>query len=386
MNPRPLGNMPADQFLSEYWQKKPLLIRNALPDIKSPVDADVLAGLACEEAVESRLIIRQGEEWELQHGPFNDELFSTLPKENWTLLVQAVDQCIPKAADMLELFDFIPRWRIDDLMMSYANHGGGVGPHFDQYDVFLVQTSGQRKWEVGGTYDDTSSIRENLPVKILDHFVATESWVLNPGDILYLPPGIGHNGIAQGDGCITCSVGFRAPSHAEILRDYTDYIGDQLTESLRYQDLDLKKQVNSGEISTHTFEKIQQIVSTYTQDSEALRHWFAKYVTTPKYQQVNDIEHSESEQTYSIPQIKHHLASNHCLIRNEGSRFAFVTGSKDHMLFVDGQLIETNANCNELIELLCSKIKIQSKDFIQSENNFALLLTLLNHSSLYLTQ
>lgn len=386
MNSSPLGDMPVDQFLSEYWQKKPLLIRNALSDFESPVDADVLAGLACEEAVESRLIIRDGEEWDLQHGPFNDEIFSSLPKENWTLLVQAVDQCIPKAAAMLELFNFIPRWRIDDLMMSYANHGGGVGPHFDQYDVFLVQTSGQRKWEVGGIYDDTSSIRENLPIKILDHFVNTESWVLNPGDILYLPPGIGHNGIAQGDGCITCSVGFRAPSHAEILRDYTDYLGDQLTESLRYQDFDLSRQANSGEISNHTLGKIQQIVSTYTQDPEAIRHWFAQYVTTPKYSQVNDIEHLESDQTYSITQVKHHLASNHCLIRNEGSRFAFITGSKHHSLFVDGQLIETNAQCNELIELLCSQIKIYPEDFCQNEDNLNLLLTLLKHSSLYLTE
>jgi 50S ribosomal protein L16 3-hydroxylase len=386
MKPAPLGEMPLETFLSEYWQKKPLLIRNALPQIESPVDADVLAGLACEDSIESRLIIKDGESWDLQHGPFSDEIFSTLPKSDWTLLVQAVDHCVPQAAELLELFNFIPRWRIDDLMMSYANNGGGVGPHFDNYDVFLIQTSGQRKWEVGGRYDESSSIRENLPVKILDEFHATDSWVLNPGDILYVPPGVGHNGIAHGDGCITCSVGFRAPSHSEILREYTDYLGDQLTESLRYQDPDLTPQINAGEISSQTLERIQQILSEYAQDTNAISDWFGRYITTPKYQQVNDLEIHQSEHVYSISELKQHLASNYCLIRNEGSRFAFKAEAKHNTLFVDGRLIETQPNSNKLIELLCNHIKIHPKDFTQSEDNLNLLLTLLNYSSLYLTE
>ena len=386
MNPLALAGMPLEVFLSEYWQKKPLLIRNALPQIESPVDADVLAGLACEETVESRLIIRDGESWDLQHGPFSDEIFSALPKADWTLLVQAVDHCVPKAAELLELFNFIPRWRIDDLMMSYANHGGGVGPHFDHYDVFLVQTSGQRKWEVGGIYDESSPIRENLPVKILENFQATDSWVLDPGDILYLPPGIGHNGIAQGDGCITCSVGFRAPAHSEILREYTDYLGDRLTESSRYQDPDLIAQKNTGEINIETIEKFQQILSDYIQDSAAISDWLGRYVTTPKYQHVNDLELQQSEHAYSLAELKNHLASHYCLIRNEGSRFAFKADAKQNILFVDGHVIKTQPNSNELIVLLCNQINIQPKDFHQSEDNLLLLLTLLNRNSLYLTE
>ena len=382
----PLGNMSVDTFLSEYWQKKPLLIRNALAQVKSPVDADILAGLACEDSVESRLIIKEGESWQLQHGPFNDEIFSTLPKSNWTLLVQAVDLCIPEAAGLLELFNFIPRWRIDDLMMSYASNGGGVGPHFDNYDVFLIQSCGQRQWEVGGLYDETSSLCENLPVKILEEFQPTESWLLNPGDILYVPPGVGHNGTAQGDGCITCSVGFRAPSHNEILREYTDYLGDQLTESLRYQDANLITQKNSGEITSHTIKKIQQILSDYAQDTDAISGWFGRYITTPKYQQVNELEFNPSEHVYSAVALKEQLASNHCLIRNESSRFAFKENAKHNTLFVDGQLIDTQPSTNELIELLCKKIKIHPDEFAQSDDNLNLLLTLLNHSSLYLTE
>ncbi|MFK7793835.1 MAG: cupin domain-containing protein [Gammaproteobacteria bacterium] len=386
MNPIALAGMPLKEFLSEYWQKKPLLIRNALSQIESPVDADVLAGLACEESVESRLIIRKGDSWDLQHGPFSDEIFSTLPETDWTLLVQAVDHCVPKAAELLELFNFIPRWRIDDLMMSYANNGGGVGPHFDHYDVFLVQTSGQRKWEVGGIYDEASPIQENLPVKILKDFQATNSWVLDPGDILYLPPSVGHNGIAQGDGCITCSVGFRAPAHSEILREYTDYLGDRLTESMRYQDLDLTAQKNTGEISTYTIEKFQRILSDYAQDSTAISQWLGRYITTPKYQHANDFELRQSDNTYSLAELKNHLASNYCLMRNEGSRFAFKAEAKHNILFVDGQVIVSQSSSNDLITLLCNKIKLQPKDFTQSEDNLDLLLTLLNHSALYLME
>jgi 50S ribosomal protein L16 3-hydroxylase len=386
MNPAPLGGMSLETFLSEYWQKKVLLIRHALPQIESPVDADVLAGLACEETVESRLIIKDGETWALQHGPFSDEIFSTLPESDWTLLVQAVDHCVPKAAELLELFNFIPRWRIDDLMMSYANSGGGVGPHFDNYDVFLVQTCGQRKWEVGGIYDDSSSIRENLPIKILNDFQATDTWVLDPGDILYIPPGVGHNGVAQGDGCITCSVGFRAPSHSEILREYTDYLGDKLTESLRYKDYDLTPQGNTGEISARTIEKIEQILSAYAQDTDAISDWFGRYITTPKYQQVSDLEFHQSEHTYSAAELKSHLASNYCLVRNESSRFAFKAAAKHNTLFVDGKYIETHPDSSKLVELLCSRIRIHPKDFTQSEDNLNLLLTLLNHSSLYLME
>tara|TARA_R110002049_G_scaffold252264_2_gene427425 strand:- start:152604 stop:153764 length:1161 start_codon:yes stop_codon:yes gene_type:complete len=386
MKPVVLAGMPLNTFLSQYWQKKPLLIRHALPQIEAPVNADVLAGLACEEDVESRLIIHRNDSWELQHGPFNDKLFSTLPETDWTLLVQAVDHFIPKAAELLELFNFIPRWRIDDLMMSYASDGGGVGPHYDNYDVFLLQTRGQRQWEIGGSYDDSSPTRKNLPVKILEEFHPTECWVLNPGDILYLPPGVGHNGTALGDGCLTCSVGFRAPSHNEILREFTDYLGDRLTESLRYQDPDLAAQTNTGEISIHTIKKLQQILSEYTNDPDVISDWFGRYITTPKYQRVNDSQFHQSEHSYSLAELKAHLALSRCLIRNESSRFAFKVQAEHNELFVDGMSIDTLADSDPLVEVLCNNIKICPEDFTQTEDNLNLLLTLLNHSSLYLTE
>ena len=392
MKPFPLGDLPLEIFLSEYWQKKPLLIRNALPDFNSPVAPDVLAGLACEEGVESRLLI-QGQteqDWELKHGPFNDEIFSQLPESQWTLLVQAVDHWIPEAGDLLNMFDFIPRWRIDDLMISYASDGGGVGPHFDNYDVFLVQTSGQRRWEIGGVYDETAPLRPNLPVSILSEFEAVETWTLDPGDILYVPPGTGHNGIAKGNDCMTCSVGFRAPSHSEILREYTDYIGENLSEALRYEDPDLVAQENTGEITAQTLDKIQLILRKYTEDRKLIDHWFGRYITTPKYQQPDPLELEDSENNYSIADIKSHLASGGILVRNESSRLAFEVKGDKNILFVDGFCfdpgVEDSNDENELIETLCAEIELSDESFIQSDNNLNLLLILLQRGALYLAE
>ena len=248
MRTLPLGDVSLDTFLSEYWQKKPLLVRNALPDIKLPIVADELAGLSCEEFVESRLVIQDetSDRWELTHGPFTEETFQSLPNKHWTLLVQAVDHWVPAAAEFLARFHFIPSWRIDDLMISYSADGGGVGPHYDNYDVFLVQTSGRRQWEVGGHFDTSSPRRPDTPVMILSDWKPEQQWILEPGDLLYIPPRVGHSGIAVGDDCMTCSVGFRAPSHGEILRGFADYVADTLGEEVRYADPDLVPQTNPG--------------------------------------------------------------------------------------------------------------------------------------------
>ena len=253
----PLGDLSVEKFLTEYWQKKPLLIRNALPGCVSPIAADELAGLACEEQVESRLIIcdENSEKWDLTHGPFTDETFRTLPEKHWTLLVQAVDFWVPEAAKFLDQFNFIPSWRIDDLMISLAGDGGGVGPHFDNYDVFLVQVSGRRQWEVGGLFDEQSPRRPDTPVMILTDWKPEESWILEPGDLLYVPPRVGHSGIAVGKDCMTCSVGFRAPSHGDMLKEFSHFIASDLSEEIRYADPDLVPQGPSGAYYSRGFEE-----------------------------------------------------------------------------------------------------------------------------------
>ena len=160
MSDSPFGDISIEEFLRDYWQKKPLLVRNAFPDIEAPVGADELAGLSLEADVESRLVTQSphGTDWDIKHGPFDEETFENLPETHWTLLVQAVDSWVPEASDIVEQFRFIPNWRYDDLMVSFASQGGGVGPHYDNYDVFLIQTQGQRRWEVGGFYDLTNGV------------------------------------------------------------------------------------------------------------------------------------------------------------------------------------------------------------------------------------
>lgn len=388
MKQTPLGTMPIETFLAEYWQKKPLFIRNGLPDIRSPLAGDYLAGLACEEGIEARLVIQHdaGAEWELKHGPFSEDIFATLPKSHWTLLVQAVDHWVPEAASLLEAFNFIPRWRIDDLMMSYASDGGGVGPHYDNYDVFLVQTSGSRLWQIGDYCDGNTQLRENLPVRILKQFNVSDSWVLQPGDILYLPPGLSHNGIAQGDGCITCSVGFRAPSHDEILTEYTDYLSEKLSDSMRYTDPDLHGQENPGEISRYALAKIRNIIHQHVEDETSISDWFGRYITTPKYQQPVYSEPEETGTTYKAEDLKAHLSAGGLVMRNQGSRFAFEAREANHILFVDGMCFDGLKDANELIKTLCTEIELSQDNLAQSDSNMALLVTLLNFGVLYLEE
>lgn len=214
-----LGGISAREFLRDYWQKKPLLIRQAIPGFQSPISPDELAGLSLEEDVESRLVIEHGETpWELRRGPFTEDTYQQLPERDWTLLVQAVDQLVPDVAVLIEHFRFLPNWRIDDVMISYAAPGGGVGPHFDNYDVFLLQAHGQRRWRVGQMCDSESPMLAHGDLRILADFQGTEEWVLEPGDMLYLPPMWGHDGVAEGE-CMTCSIGFRAPEATEITRE-----------------------------------------------------------------------------------------------------------------------------------------------------------------------
>jgi 50S ribosomal protein L16 3-hydroxylase len=271
-------------------------------------------------------------------------------------------------------------------MMSYASDGGGVGPHYDNYDVFLVQTSGKRKWEIGGVYDETTPRCEDLPVTILSEFEVLETWILEPGDILYVPPGIGHNGIAEGNDCMTCSVGFRAPSHSEILREYTDYIGENLSEALRYEDPDLKPQSNPGEITTQTLKKIHHILRKYIDDKASINDWFGGYITTPKYDQADLLDIDETEMPYRLEDLKKHLASGGLLVRNESSRFAFEVQNKKNILFVDGVRFDNLDDSNKLIETLCSEIELSDESFVQSDDNLNLLLKLLQRGAIYLAE
>ena len=236
---RPHFRLPLDAatFLAEYWQKKPLLMRQVAGGLDQP-DPDTLAGLALEEEVESRLITGHDQgPWNVQHGPFREHDFDVLPRENWTLLVQSVDCFMTEVSLLLDSFDFLPGWRLEDIMISYAARGGSVGPHFDRYDVFLIQARGKRRWQIGQPCDRHSPLLQHDQLKLLANMEVTDEFILEPGDALYLPPGIAHWGIAEDSDCVTWSAGFRAPSPVDLLGRLADQAAEAGDEAL-YSDPD----------------------------------------------------------------------------------------------------------------------------------------------------
>lgn len=332
-----LGGLTAAEFLRDYWQQKPLLIRGALADFECPLDPDELAGLACEEGVEARLVEEQGAEgpWQVRHGPFDERTFARLPERDWTLLVQAVDHYVPEVAELLEAFDFLPRWRLDDIMISYAPPGGSVGPHVDQYDVFLLQGSGQRRWQLGGRVGDDAPILAGIDLRILERFTVEDGddWVLEPGDMLYLPPGWAHHGVSQSDDCLTLSVGFRAPSADEAITSFADYLGEQLPASRRYADAGMAPPADPAELDDAAVARMRSLILESLDDPAQLAQWFGRVMTQPKY--VDQLVPSETPTAPDALVVA--LQEGAELIRSPGSRFAWRALDDAHAtLFADG--------------------------------------------------
>ena len=336
-----LGGLDPAEFLRDYWQRKPLLIRGAFPDFESPLDPDELAGLACEEGVEARLVEENGPDgpWQVSHGPFDEAIFAELPERDWTLLVQAVDHYVPEVAELLEHFDFLPRWRLDDIMISYAPPGGSVGPHIDHYDVFLIQGLGQRRWQLGGKVADDAAIIPGIDLRILERFEVEpgDDWILEPGDMLYLPPGWAPHGISQWDACMTYSVGFRAPSADEAITSFADYLGEQLPASTRYSDAGMALPATPAEVDDASLARMRQLILDTLDNPTQLAQWFGRAMTQPKYvDQLIPAEHPTD-----VEALVAELQAGEVLVHSLGSRFAWRDlGNGNATLFVDGDAIE----------------------------------------------
>jgi 50S ribosomal protein L16 3-hydroxylase len=274
-----LGGLTIREFLRDYWQKKPLLIRRALPQVADLLDPRQLLALACEEDVQARLVTQQRGKFELRHSPFAAEDFDNSGKKKWTVLVQGVNQHLPEATELLKQFDFIPHARMDDLMVSYAAKGGGVGPHFDSYDVFLLQGTGHRRWQIS-TQPDRKLI-EGAPLRILKDFRAEQEWVLEAGDMLYLPPHCAHNGIAEDD-CMTYSIGFRTPAYQELAEQFLVHLQDRIEIDGMYADPDLKTQKHPSEISAAMLHQVEQVIKRVRWDSEDIANFLGCYLSEPK--------------------------------------------------------------------------------------------------------
>ena len=299
-----LGGISAETFLKEYWHKKPLLIRGAIPNFEGFLTPNELAGLACEEDVQSRLISTVKKQWKLEQGPFAEKRFAKLPERDWTLLVQSVNHHLQEANDLLQQFNFIPYARLDDLMVSYAPDGGGVGPHFDSYDVFLLQGCGQRLWRISEQED--LSLVEGAPLRILKNFKTEQEFTLSAGDMLYLPPHVAHWGIAIGD-CMTYSIGFRAPSAQELAGEFLNYLQEHRTFSGMYADPDLAVQAHPAEIGQGMVRQVSSILDELKWNDKDVADFLGLYLTEPKSHLVFDTPKNITLQAFEKRMKSHGL-------------------------------------------------------------------------------
>lgn len=350
-----LQNFDVAKFFREYWQKKPVLIRSPWASWSNPVDPDELAGLACEAGVESRLITQGEPEWGFENGPLPEDRFERQGKDPWTLLVQAVDHHVPAVAGLLDAFRFVPNWRVDDVMVSYAADGGGVGAHFDHYDVFLVQGLGRRRWEVGGLCDDKSELLPHSNLLLLADFRPIQEWILEEGDILYVPPGIAHCGTAIGNDCMTYSIGFRAPSRAELVEGWAQDLADDLPDQDRYTDPQLVEQDNPGEIKADAITQLHRMITEKCLDQDSFMRWFGRYSTAAKN---SDIDWSPQEPALA-DEVSQSIAQGAAMVRNPASRFSFIRKTpRSILLFVDGQCFSCAGEDAVLAQSICAQSRL----------------------------
>ena len=277
-----LGGISPERFMKQYWHKKPLLVRQAMPQVKPVLGRTELFELAAQDEVQSRLVIQDGGSWRLKHGPFQRRGLPPLKRPGWTLLVQGVDLHQELAHALVQAFRFVPDCRLDDLMISYATDGGGVGPHFDSYDVFLLQVQGSRRWRIGRQKD--LSLQADVPLKILAEFAPEQEFLLEAGDMLYLPPRYAHDGVAVGE-CMTCSIGFRAPQQGELARELLQRLADDAPELVGdslYRDPHQPATLSPAEIPMAVQTFAREAILGVLQDPLALARTLGELLTEPK--------------------------------------------------------------------------------------------------------
>ncbi len=309
-----LGDITTEEFLHDYWQKKPLVIRGAFPDFEMPFDAGELAGLALETDSPARIILEnpitnnkapESKPWTVKYPPFTDEDFTSTPETHWTFLVNDLERYYPELGNLIEPFRFIPDWRIDDLMVSYAADQGSVGPHVDAYDVFLIQGEGKRRWQVVTDPDYPTELLPDSELAILKNFKHNEEWLLDTGDMLYLPPNMPHHGVAEGE-CMTFSVGFRAPDTLGLTQSWLESFSNSYSDKAegsqqekktkelitkRFNDAERKIQKSSGEITAEDIQKLSNLIMDLVKNQEQqLPIFLGKYLTETKNSELEDEE------------------------------------------------------------------------------------------------
>jgi len=374
-----LNGLTPRQFLNEYWQKKPCLIRQGFADLEFPLSPDEVAGLALEPDVPSRILSEVGGDmgWTVRHGPFHEDDFRKLPDSHWTLLITDLEKILPEMQALIEPFRFIPDWRIDDLMISYATDQGSVGPHLDEYDVFLVQVQGRREWQIATRSYSEEDYLPNPDLKLLSRFEAEQTWVLEPGDILYLPPNIAHHGIARGE-CMTCSVGFRAPAYDDMLGSLTEILMHNPRAHRRYTDPHLKQTEHPGLILNSDLMRIKKELQTLLDtDNESFAKWFGEYTTEPGLDWIE-----APDEVIDSNDLMIWLQTGNDLTRPTATRLAYIEHQHTLWFFADGSSWPLKVLHKDFVDLLCRKYRYEAQpllDAIQADQAIAaLLLDLIN--------
>lgn len=368
----------AEQFLADYWQKKPLLIRQAFPDFEPMLDAGDIAGLACDELAESRLVTGSfpQHDWQLRYGPFTEADFQALPEKDWTLLVQDVEKHYPPLQALMNEFDFLPRWRIDDLMASVAGPGGSVGPHVDQYDVFLLQASGNRLWQISESFDAT--LRENCELNVLQSFLPGQEWTLSAGDLLYLPPGIAHHGVALDQG-MTWSVGMRAPSTADLFQTFGEAMAERTDEGGRYRDPGLEPAPQDGQIDADSIGRFRKLLSSSLDDSDQFTAFLGSFLS--RYRMAH--EPAPPESPVEPDELLRALATGSRLRQNPWTRLLWTENAGHVNLFAAGSVYPCTT---ESARSICDGGLLGQLDESLSGPALNLVCELLNRGHLYLEQ
>jgi 50S ribosomal protein L16 3-hydroxylase len=348
-----------ESFLASYWQRRPLPMPQALPGFSSPLDAEELAGLACEPELESRLVLeRDGEHpWEVRHGPLAMSDFAELPPSHWTLLVQDVDKFLPAVAELLSAFGFLPGWRVDDIMVSFAADKGSVGPHLDEYDVFLIQAEGRRRWRIDPIPGPNGPVIPDIDLRILQRFEPREEYLMKPGDVLYLPPGIPHWGIAEGP-CMTWSVGFRSATWREMAASWCDRASESTLSPGRYRDGDLPPDLDTGEIRPEIFDQIRRTLEQGLAEApeRLFQEWFGRFATEPK----EHLQVFPSETPLAPDEFLEAMRGGGALRRNGFSRLAWCRGrGGEDLLFANGEAYSLASEHRLLLSLITREATLE---------------------------
>ncbi|VEB35058.1 cupin [Legionella sainthelensi] len=355
-------------FLSEYWQKKPLVIRKALPEFSHPLSPDELAGLALEEDIESRLVFETPNEkpyWHLKRGPFSVNDFNTLPPTHWTLLVQGVDRLIPEVYALLEHFNFIPQWRVDDIMISYAVLHGSVGPHYDNYDVFLYQAKGKREWSLTTKGCNNQNYIKDLELRIMNQFDSEECFILEEGDMLYLPPHVGHYGISLSDECMTYSFGYRSYQGQELLESFSDYLSEKGIFENMYQDPDWSNLQNTSEIIPSAWLNAQKLLQQLIDDEKTIQSWFGCFATRLDQQAELQLPVPlEKEELIGIADFMKEIKEGLNLIRDASCRFAYQNQNEQFEFYINGSAWDIDGVSKDLLRYIANNRYLSYKVLI----------------------